>query len=344
MKKIILFLTLALSGYCCHAQSFFTTSAYANSPQGVGANSIFGWGENFDRTIDVRPNPHPVYGTMMINYHTGLTLSAHSVYGGIRFYNQGYPNPYDPSTGSVMVMSIMNGNVGIGTTTPASDLSVARNGTGVSITTLGSGYFGCIALNRESATGAIFNSTGSAFQINNGNGIDKNLHVQVYSGSGSSVNPDALTISGTTGGVGINIPVAPAGYQFAVNGSAIATSMTVKLQSAWPDFVFKPEYQLPSLNEVKVYIDQNHHLPEMPSEQEVIKDGINLGEMNKLLTKKVEELTLYLIEKDKRFSEQQQQISRQQKAIEQQTSVNQTLQGQIDELKQKLIILAKASK
>lgn len=343
MKKIILFLTIALSGYCSHAQSFFTTSAYANSPQGVGANSIFGWGENFDRTIDVRPNPHPVYGTMMINYHTGLTLSAHSVYGGIRFYNQGYPNPYDPATGSVMVMSIWNGNVGIGTTTPASDLSVARNGTGVSITTLGSGYFGSIAFNRESATGAIFNSTGSAFQINNGNGSDKNLHVQVYSGSGTQINQDALTINGTTSSVGINTTDTK-GYQFAVNGSAVATSMTVKLNANWPDYVFKMDYTLPSLTEVKTYIDQNHHLPEMPSEQEVIKDGINLGEMNKLLTKKVEELTLYLIKKDKQLSEQQQQISHQQKAIEQQTSVNQTLQGQIDELKQQLIILAKASK
>lgn len=50
-------------------------------------------------------------------------------------------------------------------------------------------------------------------------------------------------------------------------------------------------------------IDQNHHLPEMPSEQEITKDGLNLGEMNKILTKKVEELTLYLIEEDKKEKE-----------------------------------------
>jgi hypothetical protein len=71
--------------------------------------------------------------------------------------------------------------------------------------------------------------------------------------------------------------------------------MTVKLYSAWPDYVFKTQYKLPALNEVKAYIDRNHHLPEMPSEQEVKDNGINLGEMNKLLTKKVEELTLYAI-------------------------------------------------
>lgn len=101
----------------------------------------------------------------------------------------------------------------------------------------------------------------------------------------------------------------PKGYKLAVNGSVIATSMTVKLNSAWPDYVFKPTYQLPSLTEVKTYIDQNQHLPEIPSAQEIAKDGQNLGEMNKLLLKKVEELTLYLIEKDKELHNQQQQIT-----------------------------------
>jgi len=295
MKKLILSFAIALLSYCSYAQSFFTTSPYANSPQGVGANSIFGWGENFDRSIDVRPNPHPTYGTMMINYHTGLTLSAHSVYGGIRFYNQGYPNPYDPATGSVMVMSIVNGSVGIGTTSPGSDLTVARNGTGVSIHTGGSGYFGSLAFNRESATGAIFNSSANAFQINNG-GLDKNLHIQVYNGSGAAVNPDALTISGSTSGVGINTATMPNGYQFAVNGAAIATSMTVKLYANWPDYVFKKEYQLPTLWSIKKYIQNNKHLPGMPSEREIKDKGINLGEIVTVQTKKIEELTLYAIQ------------------------------------------------
>jgi hypothetical protein len=53
---------------------------------------------------------------------------------------------------------------------------------------------------------------------------------------------------------------------------------------------------LPSLSAVKTYIEQNQHLPEMPSAQEVEKNGVNLGDMNKLLVKKVEELTLYLLE------------------------------------------------
>jgi hypothetical protein len=101
------------------------------------------------------------------------------------------------------------------------------------------------------------------------------------------------------GVVGVNTNYVPLGYQFAVNGNMIATSATIQLRNSWPDYVFKKDYQLPSLQEVKAYIDRNQHLPEIPSEQEMSKNGLNLGEMNTLLIKKVEELTLYLIEKEK---------------------------------------------
>lgn len=86
------------------------------------------------------------------------------------------------------------------------------------------------------------------------------------------------------------------GYKLAVAGNVIAESVTVKLQSAWPDYVFKPEYYLPSLKDVKAFIDEHHHLPEMPSEKEVSKNGLELGQMDRLLTKKIEELTLYMID------------------------------------------------
>jgi hypothetical protein len=92
-----------------------------------------------------------------------------------------------------------------------------------------------------------------------------------------------------------------------VNGN-IRSKQVVVESANWPDYVFKPTYQLPSLADVKAYIDRNQHLPETPSEQEVIKNGLNIGEMNKLLMKKVEELTLYLIEKDKQAQAQQAEI------------------------------------
>lgn len=106
-----------------------------------------------------------------------------------------------------------------------------------------------------------------------------------------------------------------------VNGTMHSKQVNIDL-NGWADYVFNKDYQLPSLKDIKAYINLNHHLPDMPSEQEVIKDGLNLGEMNKLLTKKVEELTLYLIEKDKQISEQQ--------------KVNQSFQQQLNYLMKQL--------
>jgi hypothetical protein len=68
-----------------------------------------------------------------------------------------------------------------------------------------------------------------------------------------------------------------------------------------PDYVFANDYKLKSLQEVEAYIKQNNHLPEIPSAQEIEKNGLMLAEMNMSLLKKVEELTLYIIEQNKRI-------------------------------------------
>ena len=201
------------------------------------------------------------------------------------------------------------GNVGIGTTAPGAKLNVVASeairvtGTGTSGVT-SSGYISFFDSNNTTRLGYIGDgSTGTNDLIllaDAGGGL--NL------GSGGSAYRLYINSSGQ---ISVNTSDAK-GYQFAVNGSAIATAMTVKLNANWPDYVFKKDYHLPALAEVKTYIDQNHHLPEMPTETQVIKDGINLGEMNRLLTKKVEELTLYAIEQDRKQNEQ--------KAINQQQS------------------------
>ena len=102
---------------------------------------------------------------------------------------------------------------------------------------------------------------------------------------------------------------APPNYKLAVNGSAIATSMTVKLD-VWSDYVLKKGYHLRPLSEVKQYIDSNSHLPDLPSQKEVLSQGLDLGKINNLLTKKVEELTLYVIALNQK-QKKQEQINRQ---------------------------------
>jgi hypothetical protein len=71
----------------------------------------------------------------------------------------------------------------------------------------------------------------------------------------------------------------------------------------WPDYVFASDYNLRSLDEVAAFIEENQHLPEVPSVAEVVEKGIDVGEMNTLLLKKVEELTLYIIQQQKEINE-----------------------------------------
>jgi len=99
-----------------------------------------------------------------------------------------------------------------------------------------------------------------------------------YVGIGS-LNPDAL---------------------LAVKGQIQANEVKVDISVPGPDYVFEKEYKLSSLEDIKTYIDQNKHLPEVPSAKEMEKNGVLLGEMNILLLKKIEELTLYVIELKKR--------------------------------------------
>jgi hypothetical protein len=85
------------------------------------------------------------------------------------------------------------------------------------------------------------------------------------------------------------------------NGEVFARRYTTTLNNI-PDYVFKEGYNLMSLNELKTYINTLHHLPNIPSEKEFQKDGVDIGELNRLLLEKVEELTLYILQLEERIS------------------------------------------
>ncbi|WP_156308946.1 hypothetical protein [Sphingobacterium endophyticum] len=89
--------------------------------------------------------------------------------------------------------------------------------------------------------------------------------------------------------------------KLSVNGTVRAKEVRVEA-SPWPDYVFQDGYDLPSLTDVKNHIERYGHLPEVPSASTVEKEGIDLGKMNALLLKKIEELTLHLIEKEERIN------------------------------------------
>ena len=141
-----------------------------------------------------------------------------------------------------------------------------------------------------------------------GNLIDSkniNLLFQTYydTGTGGNIIFRTGTTAGTNESVRINSEgnvgigtTTPGSFKLAVNGKIWGQEVQVAVNNPGPDYVFEKDYALPSLESVQSYIDQNKHLPEVPSAKEMETNGINLSEMNMLLLKKVEELTMYVIE------------------------------------------------
>lgn len=89
-------------------------------------------------------------------------------------------------------------------------------------------------------------------------------------------------------------------YKLSVNGKVRANE--VKVYTGWADFVFEKDYNLPTLEEVENHINTKGHLKDIPNAKEVEENGIYLGEMNSKLLQKIEELTLYTIQQEKRIN------------------------------------------
>lgn len=107
-------------------------------------------------------------------------------------------------------------------------------------------------------------------------------------------------------GIGTTTPT----EKLEVNGAIRARE--VKLETTnWPDYVFEPGYELESLEEIEKFIQSESHLPEIPSAEEIEANGVQLGEMNKLLLKKIEELTLHTIAQQKLIEAQSKMLEEQ---------------------------------
>ncbi len=129
----------------------------------------------------------------------------------------------------------------------------------------------------------------------------------------------------TDGNVGIGT-INTYGYRLAVDGKILTDEVMIEDPANWYDCVFEPEYELRSIKNLESFIKKNKHLPDVPSEADVMENGYGLADMNSILLKKVEELTLYIIE-------QQKAIESQQGLIEEQHSIIKEQQVEIDEIK-----------
>src|SRR5258708_19062846 len=208
---------------------------------------------------------------------------------------------------------------------PKAALDVVSTNTGVLLPRLTNAQRGAITSADLQNGLLLYNTDSSLFQYYNGSAWNS-------VGSGSGGGSRWLFSTGTNGTVyntldNIAIGTNDAkGYKLAVNGAAIFNTVKVKPTGSWPDYVFRKGYILPGLTEVEKYIRKYNHLPGVVSAKEAAQNGINVGENQAALLKRLEELTLYLIGESDARMEQEQQIKEQNARLERQ-------QAEIDELK-----------
>jgi hypothetical protein len=228
-----------------------------------------------------------------------ITGQIDTYYDGVRT-NMSFGHLFNNGYQTSDIMTILgNGYVGIGTASPTASLEVVGNI--VAGKTSGTHAFQQVLTNRYNGVPGESYGGQFAWYTSSNNSLYKDHALYQLRSWDEGTNTENTLLSVTGGGM-VGIGTTTPKEALSVNGNI--RSKQVKVQTAdWPDYVFKSSYRLPSLLEVKAYIDKYQRLPEMPSEGEVTKNGINLGEIVKLQTKKIEELTLYAIDQQKQIEQ-----------------------------------------
>jgi hypothetical protein len=225
------------------------------------------------------------------------------------------------------------GNVGIGETNPSNKVRIVGNNSSTNhVLSVSSGYAG--NSNIRAVEGFSTPATGYGFggyfyggargvqaiaQGNSYSGTSIGVEASAYGTAGTRTGLFARAIGGSTNWAGYfsegNVYVTnelrigsgamsgATGYKVAIDGKVIAEELRVQLSGAWPDYVFSEDYALPPLSEVASFINEENHLPGIPSASEVESNGLHLGEMQRRMFEKIEELMLYIIQQDERIQQ-----------------------------------------
>lgn len=255
----------------------------ANGSVGIGTTTP---GSNFDVKGQIAVSGTGAGVNFLDRNDNSKVLQFFNSDGNLNLYASGYGN-----AGNKITLTA-SGRIGVGNTTPEASLEILKSYSSGPNKALKFFYNGSWNSTLE-ANAFRFMDVGSTeggkiLQLN-GYGLGIGFDPPLYSST------DKLYVNGNVG-IGTTDPK---GYKLAVAGNMIAESVKVKLQGTWPDYVFAKEYALPSLAETEKHIKEKGHLPEIPSAAEVKANGLDVEDINAKLLKKVEELTLYLIEQQK---------------------------------------------
>lgn len=192
------------------------------------------------------------------------------------------------SVGDTLLRMRDDGRMGIGYNGSSYGRTLNMGGTGINFYTANEAAFG----------GAIF-PTDTSLVIWSNSSVNNYLVFQPSWGNTGigTYTPNAKLHLNGAQLIGSNSAFPATGYQLSVDGKIIAEEVKVQLSTSWPDYVFGEGYKLMPIDELEKSIQQNKHLPNIPSAADVTAEkGIVLGEMNRKLLEKIEELTLYIIQ------------------------------------------------
>jgi hypothetical protein len=223
-----------------------------------------------------------------------------------------------------------NGNIGVGTSMPKAKLQVNEIRPILFRSNGNKGVYGSeIGFNSMLNTNVVPNKfiklgstkqKGGAVQV-----VDHwgNMSFQMFDGNTLGekiIDHKPQVFFKNTGNVGIGTSTTGS-HRLAVEGSIGAREIKVEA-TGWSDFVFEENYQLPTLKEVENHIKEKGHLQDIPSAEKVKKDGFFLGEMDAKLLQKIEELTLYTIDQEKKLEAQDLKINKQDVEIRELKALN----------------------
>ncbi|MBS1578292.1 MAG: hypothetical protein JST29_01475 [Bacteroidetes bacterium] len=280
----------ANSRIACNASGNFTSTYYDFSAPSSSAGTIswtFGTPIISASSITFR-----IYGWAATSSGGTLRIGNFAVNGSIT------PN-------SLLYNDFINNRVGIGTTSPSALLHLygtdpqlkieASANNAAFIMYSGGGYFNYAQF-----------FAGNVFKREIGWSDPSNtFYITRTQGQGNTNSDFVITGNGNVGIGTTN----PGTYKLAVEGTIGARKVRVT-QAPWADYVFKPNYNLRTLTEVEQYIKMHQHLPDVPSEKEVKSKGIDVGETQAMLLRKIEELTLYVIEQQKKIEALEKEIAK----------------------------------